>query len=182
MSLSITHALHSPFSTCGSRWGSAMVCCHISRSCAYHASTLHTSMPPVSIPHTQVMCILWCSDGGGRGRGRGLGGRGGRGGRGQGGPSASEDVYKIVKLIKARNFQPVIVFSFNRRCSLSCLPSCCSSCTSLVMLSSHWLDSAAAAAAAAAAWHTTATLQWPAMYVHTDCLLSICHCASLPNG
>lgn len=61
-------------------------------------------------------------EGGGRGRGRGRAGRGGRGGRGQGGPSASEDVYKIVKLIKARNFQPVIVFSFNRReCEQSAL-------------------------------------------------------------
>ena len=78
--------------------------------------------------------------GGGRGRGRGgRGGRGGKGGRGQNQPSPSEDIYKIVKLIKARSFQPVIVFSFNRRsvpfpvsvvALLSCLSRMCGSSAS----------------------------------------------------
>ncbi|KAH7431683.1 hypothetical protein KP509_08G061100 [Ceratopteris richardii] len=57
---------------------------------------------------------------GGRGTGRsGRGGRGGAKGRGGGGGGACAntglDVYKIVKMIKERKFQPVIVFSFSRR-------------------------------------------------------------------
>ncbi|BBN07456.1 ATP-dependent RNA helicase DOB1 [Marchantia polymorpha subsp. ruderalis] len=53
----------------------------------------------------------------GGGRGRGRGGRGGRGG-GRGGRGAVQgppDIYKIVKMIMEKKFQPVIVFSFSRR-------------------------------------------------------------------
>ncbi|EIE19880.1 HUA enhancer 2 [Coccomyxa subellipsoidea C-169] len=51
----------------------------------------------------------------GRGRGRNSGGRsgGGRGDKGKGDTAAH--IYKIVKMIKDRNFEPVIVFSFSRR-------------------------------------------------------------------
>lgn len=47
-----------------------------------------------------------------RGRGGGRGG-GGRGDKGKGDTAAH--IYKIVKMIKDRNFEPVIVFSFSRR-------------------------------------------------------------------
>lgn len=60
----------------------------------------------------------FASPGGGGGRGMGRGGRGGRGAKGRGGGGGSNtglDVYKIVKMIKERKFQPVIVFSFSRR-------------------------------------------------------------------
>ncbi|CAK9224731.1 unnamed protein product [Sphagnum jensenii] len=50
--------------------------------------------------------------GGRSGRSRGGGGRG-RGDRG--GTGSSSDIYKIVKMIMERKFQPVIVFSFSRR-------------------------------------------------------------------
>jgi hypothetical protein len=42
-----------------------------------------------------------------RGRGRGRGGGGG---------DTGEDIAKILKLIQMRKFDPVIVFSFSRRC------------------------------------------------------------------
>ena len=60
----------------------------------------------------------------GRGRGRGRGGRGGRGGGRGGGADdnpksqdVASDLFKIIKLIKERNYDPVIVFSFSRRCA-----------------------------------------------------------------
>ena len=54
--------------------------------------------------------------GGGRGRGRGRG----RGGRGRGGNKTdtgdvAADIMKILKMIKQRQLEPVIVFSFARR-------------------------------------------------------------------
>ena len=54
--------------------------------------------------------------GGGRGRGRGRG-RGGRG-RGTNKPDSGDlaaDIIKILKMIKQRQLEPVIVFSFARR-------------------------------------------------------------------
>lgn len=60
--------------------------------------------------------------GGGRGgRGRSGGGRdGGRGG-GKGDGDLGTDIYKILRLVKDKHFEPVIVFSFSRKCAL---PSC----------------------------------------------------------
>jgi ATP-dependent RNA helicase DOB1 len=51
--------------------------------------------------------------GGGGGRDGGGGGRGG--GRGGGDDGSGEDMYKLMKMIVAREFYPVIVFSFSRR-------------------------------------------------------------------
>jgi len=48
--------------------------------------------------------VLLCR---GRGRGRGRSGGGG---------DTGEDIAKILKLIQMRKFDPVIVFSFSRRC------------------------------------------------------------------
>ncbi|KAL9330066.1 hypothetical protein ACSQ67_005069 [Phaseolus vulgaris] len=48
-------------------------------------------------------------------RGGKSGGRGGRGGRGGNASSGGSDIYKIVKMIMERKFQPVIIFSFSRR-------------------------------------------------------------------
>lgn len=50
--------------------------------------------------------------GNGKGGGGG-GGKGAKGGKGSGG--GGSDIYKIVKMIMERKFQPVIVFSFSRR-------------------------------------------------------------------
>ena len=58
----------------------------------------------------------WCVN-----RGRGGGRGGGRGDKGKGDTAAH--IYKIVKMIKDRNFEPVIVFSFSRRCVSSETPS-----------------------------------------------------------
>ncbi len=49
----------------------------------------------------------------GRGRGRSRGG--GRGAKGD--ADVSVNIRKIIKMIKDRNFEPVIVFSFSRRCA-----------------------------------------------------------------
>ncbi len=49
--------------------------------------------------------------GGGGGKGKAKGGKGGKGG-GKGGPS---DLFRIVKMIMDRNYDPVIVFSFSKR-------------------------------------------------------------------
>ncbi|CAM6102427.1 unnamed protein product [Calypogeia fissa] len=49
------------------------------------------------------------------GRGRAARGKGGRGGGRGGGGDSKTDIYKIVKMIMERKFQPVIVFSFSRR-------------------------------------------------------------------
>lgn len=55
----------------------------------------------------------------GRGRGRGRGGRGGRGrggGRGnQDSGDISADIIKILRMVKQRQLEPVIIFSFARR-------------------------------------------------------------------
>ncbi|ESW32214.1 hypothetical protein PHAVU_002G303000 [Phaseolus vulgaris] len=47
--------------------------------------------------------------------GRRGGKSGGRGGRGGNASSGGSDIYKIVKMIMERKFQPVIIFSFSRR-------------------------------------------------------------------
>ncbi|KAK3287810.1 hypothetical protein CYMTET_4696, partial [Cymbomonas tetramitiformis] len=59
----------------------------------------------------------------GKGKGKGKGGKGGKdskGGKGKKGAEGEEggsdsDIYKIVKMVKDKQFEPVIVFSFSRR-------------------------------------------------------------------
>ena len=54
--------------------------------------------------------------GGGRGRGGGRG-EGDADGKGAGGGDLGADVIKLLKLIKQREIQPVIVFAFSRKCT-----------------------------------------------------------------
>ncbi|KAG2483942.1 hypothetical protein HYH03_017262, partial [Edaphochlamys debaryana] len=59
------------------------------------------------------------ADGGGAG-GKGKGGKGGEGGKGGAAPaggadSAKSDIFKLVRMIMERNYDPVIVFSFSKR-------------------------------------------------------------------